>query len=137
QPKLPLQRLRTAGAPTGSTAPDRQPDPTGAAIVRRSPPMNRPASALGFPAALAAAALALVAPVFAPAAAAQGTPPATTAPAAAPELPRVPPPADLPRDRPLRAAFLVLEGVSGTELVATYDVLQHTVAATRPGITVY
>ncbi|HXT52633.1 MAG TPA: DJ-1/PfpI family protein, partial [Thermoanaerobaculia bacterium] len=61
--------------------------------------------------------------------------PATSAAApAAPGLPRVPPPADLPRDRPLRAGFLVLDGVYGTELVAPYDILQHTVSHTRPGI---
>ena len=59
------------------------------------------------------------------------------APAAAPSspaLPRVPPPADLPRDRPLRAGFLLVDGVDGTELVAAYDVLQHTLSHTRPGI---
>lgn len=61
--------------------------------------------------------------------------PGAAPPAAAPtSLPRVPPPADLPRDRPLRAGFLVIEGVYGTELVAPYDVLQHTVFHTRPGI---
>jgi transcriptional regulator GlxA family with amidase domain len=47
---------------------------------------------------------------------------------------RVPPPADLPRDRPLRAGFLIVDGVYGTELVAPFDVLQHTVFHTRPGI---
>ena len=56
------------------------------------------------------------------------------APPSASSLPRVPPPADLPRDRPLRAGFLVLDGVYGTELVAAHDVLQHTVLHTRPGI---
>ena len=67
-----------------------------------------------------------------------GPAPAPPAPAAAaPALPRVPPPADLPRDRPLRAGFLVLDGVYGTELVAPYDVLQHTLAHTRPGIEVF
>lgn len=66
-----------------------------------------------------------------------GAVPAPTASAAAPALPRVPPPADLPRDRPLRAGFLLLDGVYGTELVAPYDVLQHTVSHTRPGIEVF
>lgn len=67
-----------------------------------------------------------------------GAAPAAPPPAAAaPALPRVPPPADLPRDRPLRAGFLVLDGVYGTELVAPYDVLQHTLAHTRPGIEVF
>ena len=56
------------------------------------------------------------------------------APPSTSSLPRVPPPADLPRDRPLRAGFLVLDGVYGTELVAAHDVLQHTVLHTRPGI---
>lgn len=42
------------------------------------------------------------------------------------------PAADLPRDRPLRAAFLVVEGVYNTELMAPYDVFQHTVFHTRP-----
>jgi transcriptional regulator GlxA family with amidase domain len=65
-----------------------------------------------------------------PAAQSQGV---SAAPSAS-TLPRVPPPADLPRDRPLRAGFLVIDGVFGTELVAPYDVLQHTVFHTRPGI---
>jgi transcriptional regulator GlxA family with amidase domain len=59
------------------------------------------------------------------------------APGGAPSLPRVPPPADLPRDRPLRAGFLVLDGVDGTELMAAYDVLQETVRHSRPGIEVF
>jgi transcriptional regulator GlxA family with amidase domain len=46
----------------------------------------------------------------------------------------VPPAADLPRDRPLRAGFLLVDGVYGAELVAAYDVLQHTITHTRPGI---
>ena len=67
-----------------------------------------------------------------------GAAPAPSAPsAAAPALPRVPPPDDLPRDRPLRAGFLVIEGVYGTELVAPYDVLHHTVFHTRPGVEVF
>jgi putative intracellular protease/amidase len=43
------------------------------------------------------------------------------------------PAADLPRDRSLRAAFLVVEGVYNTELMAPYDVFQHTGFHTRPG----
>lgn len=35
-------------------------------------------------------------------------------------------PAEPPLDRPLRAAFLVVDGVYNSELVAPYDVLQHT-----------
>ena len=96
------------------------------------------------PAPFSAAALAAI--VFAGTLAAQDSvppsaPPASPSPAAtagaapsAPALPRVPPPADLPRDRPLRAAFLVIDGVYGTELVAPYDVLQHTTSHARPGI---
>ncbi|HET9766015.1 MAG TPA: hypothetical protein VFS60_04155, partial [Thermoanaerobaculia bacterium] len=80
---------------------------------------------------LVAAALAAQAPGEAAAA-----PPAAPSSASAASLPRVPPPADLPRDRPLRAGFLVIDGVYGTELVAPYDVLQHTVSHTRPGIDV-
>lgn len=62
---------------------------------------------------------------------------APAAPPAVPALPRVAPPADLPRDRPLRAAVLVVEGTHGTELVAAYTVLQRTVQHTRPGIDVF
>lgn len=45
--------------------------------------------------------------------------------------------ADLPRDRPLRAGFLVVEGVYNTELAAPYDVFQHTVFHAKPGIEVF
>ena len=89
----------------------------------------------------AVSAVALAAILAAGALAAQDAAPASAQPASssaaapsAPALPRVPPPADLPRDRPLRAAFLVIDGVYGTELVAPYDVLQHTTSHTRPGI---
>lgn len=44
------------------------------------------------------------------------------------------PAAGLPRDRPLRAGFLIVEGVYNTELAAPYDVLQHTAFHTKPGI---
>jgi len=37
--------------------------------------------------------------------------------------PRLPAPADLPKDRPLRAGFLVVDGVYNSELMAPYDVL--------------
>lgn len=43
-----------------------------------------------------------------------------------PRWTRVPAPDDLPRDRPLHAAFLVVDGVYNSELMAPYDVLQHT-----------
>ncbi len=46
---------------------------------------------------------------------------------------------ELPADRPLRAGFLVVDGVYNTELVAPYDVLQHTAhhAQGHPGIEVF
>jgi transcriptional regulator GlxA family with amidase domain len=97
------------------------------------PPRRRLTSALG--GALVAFAVGSSAAQEAPAPAAEAPPAAATAastPASA--LPRVPPPADLPRDRPLRAGFLVVDGVHGTELVAAHDVLRHTVSHTRPGI---
>ena len=48
-------------------------------------------------------------------------------------------PLELPQDRPLRAAFLIVPGVYNTELAAPYDVLHHTVdhTAPMPGIEVY
>lgn len=42
------------------------------------------------------------------------------------------PAADLPRDRPLRAGFLVVDGVYNTELMAPFDVFQHTRFHTQP-----
>ncbi|HKH47921.1 MAG TPA: DJ-1/PfpI family protein [Thermoanaerobaculia bacterium] len=56
---------------------------------------------------------------------------------AASSAPRTGPAADLPRDRPLRAGFLIVDGVYNTELAAPYDVLQHTVFHTKPGIEVF
>jgi putative intracellular protease/amidase len=53
--------------------------------------------------------------------------PETAAPGAAPV-------AGVPRDRPLRAGFLVIDGIYNTELAAPYDVLQHTAFHTKPGI---
>jgi transcriptional regulator GlxA family with amidase domain len=87
------------------------------------------------PSALAACLVALAAAAV-PAAALQAAA-MPAGPAVAPALPRVPPPTDLPRDRPLRAGFLVLPGVDGTELMAAYDVLQQTVRHARPGIEVF
>lgn len=83
----------------------------------------------------------------APEPAPQPAPPPTTAPetsdlgtdlAPAPE-PAAPgsAAADLPRDRPLSAGFLVVDGVYNTELAAPYDVLQHTAFHTKPGIEVF
>ncbi len=59
------------------------------------------------------------------------------APAPEPAAPGGAPTADLPRDRPLRAGFLVVDGVYNSELAAPYDVLQHTVFHTKPGIEVF
>ncbi len=106
-----------------STIPDQPPGRFGALVQ---------AVAAALAAVLVAGALA----AQAPGGAAAAPPAAPPAPSAA-TLPRVPPPADLPRDRPLRAGFLVVDGVYGTELVAPYDVLQHTVSHTRPGIDVF
>lgn len=52
------------------------------------------------------------------------------------DLPWVPVPraSDVPDDRPLRAAFLAVDGVYNSELMAPYDILQHTVYHTKPGI---
>lgn len=47
------------------------------------------------------------------------------------------PAADLPRDRPLRAAFLVVDGVYGTELAAPFDAFQHTAYHMKPGTQVF
>lgn len=49
------------------------------------------------------------------------------------------PPPELPADRPLRAAFLVVDGVYNTELMAPYDVLHHARFHTgdRPAIEPY
>ena len=49
---------------------------------------------------------------------------------------RLPPPDGLPQDRPPRAGFLVVDGVYNSELMAPYDILQHTVFHTQPGIEV-
>ncbi len=56
-----------------------------------------------------------------------GTPTATAAPqsAAASSWPRVPRQIEIPLDRPLKAAFLLVDGVYNTELTAPWDVLDH------------
>lgn len=51
--------------------------------------------------------------------------------------PRIPAPADLPSDRPLRAGFLIVDGVYNSELMAPYDIFQHTVFHADPGIEVF
>jgi len=52
---------------------------------------------------------------------------------------RVPPPDELPRDRALRAGFLVVDGVYNSELMAPYDIFHHTPFHTdpAPGIEVF
>ncbi|HEX5758377.1 MAG TPA: DJ-1/PfpI family protein [Thermoanaerobaculia bacterium] len=46
-------------------------------------------------------------------------------------------PAARPADRPLRAGFLVVDGVYNTELAAPYDVLHHAGRHVKPGIEVF
>jgi transcriptional regulator GlxA family with amidase domain len=71
------------------------------------------------------------------------TTPAMPAPAQTPMAQTAPTPAqsgpapDLPKDRPLRAAFLVIDGVYNTELAAPFDVFQHTRFHTQPGMEVF
>lgn len=43
----------------------------------------------------------------------------------------------VPQDRPLRAAFLVVDGVYNTELMAPFDVFHHTTFHAQPGIEVF
>lgn len=52
------------------------------------------------------------------------------------EWPRVAP-APIPQDRPLRAGFLIVDGVYNSELMAPYDILQHTIFHVQPGIEVF
>ncbi len=56
-----------------------------------------------------------------------------------PQRIRVPPPEDLPRDRPLVAGFLIVDGVYNSELMAPYDIFHHTPFHTEPdpGIEVF
>ena len=64
------------------------------------------------------------------------SPPAETKERIAAEPPwmRQPPPPDLPQDRRLNVAFLIVDGVYNTELTAPYDVFQHTIFHTDPGM---
>lgn len=78
-------------------------------------------------------------------------PPPAAAPALAPAVPQesagltsdqaltsdAAPAAALPAGRPLRAGFLVVNGVYNTELMAPYDVFQHTKFHSQPGIEVF
>lgn len=58
-------------------------------------------------------------------------------PACAQARPRAQEPAPLPADRPLRAGFLVVDGIYNSELMAPYDIFHHTVFHTQPGIEVF
>ncbi len=60
---------------------------------------------------------------------------ATAAPE--PPWPRLEPPADLPRDRALAVGFLIIDGVYNTELTAPYDIFQHTIFHSPPGMEVF
>lgn len=51
--------------------------------------------------------------------------------------PRVAPGFTLSTDRPLRAAFVLVDGVYNTELVAPFDVLDHVQYQQKPGIEVF
>ncbi len=50
---------------------------------------------------------------------------------------RVPPPAGLDLSRKLTAGFLIVDGIYNSELMAPYDILQHTIFHTDPGIEVF
>lgn len=50
---------------------------------------------------------------------------------------RVPPVFEVPTDRPLRAGFLIVDGVYNSELMAPYDIFQHTIFHVEPGIEVF
>lgn len=78
---------------------------------------------------------ALVALLTLPSCAAAGAPVEPGGPAEA-EAERA---AELPADRPLRAGFLMVDGVYNSELMAPYDVLHHTVFHTdpAPGVEVF
>jgi len=44
---------------------------------------------------------------------------------------------ELPRDRPLRVGFLIVDGVYNSELMAPYDIFHHTVFHVEPGMEVF
>jgi transcriptional regulator GlxA family with amidase domain len=50
---------------------------------------------------------------------------------------RVAPPATLDLDRKLTAGFLIVDGIYNSELMAPYDILQHTIFHIEPGIEVF
>ena len=77
------------------------------------------------------------APAPAPAPPPAPTPPMSSDMTTSDLPPATAPDADLPTDRPLRVAFLVVNGVYNTELTAPYDVFQHTKLHTQPGMEVF
>jgi len=68
-----------------------------------------------------------------------GTEDRLPAPGAAEHWPRVDPADAPPLDRPLRAGFLIVDGVYNTELIAPFDIFHHTPFHTEPapGIEVF
>ncbi|HEX7185251.1 MAG TPA: DJ-1/PfpI family protein [Thermoanaerobaculia bacterium] len=68
---------------------------------------------------------------------AEATPPDASAGTPLPPAPGAGPAQDLPKDRPLQVAFLVIDGVYNTELAAPYDVFHHTTFHTQPGMRVF
>jgi transcriptional regulator GlxA family with amidase domain len=70
---------------------------------------------------------------------ASGCAPAPEQTAPRPDWERLPTPSDLPADRPLRAGFLIVDGVYNSELMAPYDIFHHTPFHTgpAPGIEVF
>lgn len=63
--------------------------------------------------------------------------PEPDASSSAPAWERVPPPAALDLSRKLSAGFLIVDGVYNSELMAPYDILQHTIFHAQPGIEVF
>ena len=55
----------------------------------------------------------------------------------APAWGRIPPPPELDLSLKLNAGFLIVDGVYNSELIAPYDILQHTIFHTEPGIEVF
>jgi transcriptional regulator GlxA family with amidase domain len=61
----------------------------------------------------------------------------SSTPATGPGWERVDPPPGLDRGRKLNAGFLIVDGVYNSELMAPYDILQHTIFHTDLGIDVF
>ena len=75
--------------------------------------------------------------VAGPAPSTAANPSTPAAPPAARSWRRLGPPPEIPLDRPLAAAFLIVDGVYDTELTAPYDLLHHTRFHVQPGIQVF